>query len=94
MAECDPERGPGFRPLLGDPDRQGAEPPRCIRRGRDKQVRDKLPQLETGIYWDDPQCRLMGGGGWLEGTEGVERGDEVVTVCSYEEVYWGGSWVP
>ena len=55
---------------------------------------DEPPQLAAGIHWDDPQCRLMGGVGWLERTEGVEGGNGVVAVCGSKEVYRGSLWVP
>ena len=48
---------------------------------------DEPPQLEAGVYGDDPKCSLLGSGGGLEGAEGVQRGDEVAPVCGSLKMY-------
>ena len=70
VASGSPVLGPGFRPPLGDPHRQGTQLPWCAGRGGRKQVRDEPPQLKSGVYWDNPQYGVVGGGGWLEGQMG------------------------
>ena len=51
-------------------------PSRPMSRCGKLEMGNESSELEGGLHWDDTQCGELGCGHCLEGTEGIEKGND------------------